>query len=629
MPKINVTLADGSKRQFEKGISAAEIAAAVAEKGALAADINDCLVDLSTKISKDSKAAFVRFDSEQGKEVFWHSAAHILAEAVTTVFPKARLTIGPNWEGGFYYDIDHSPFSPEDLKRIEKEMQKIVDRNEKFEKKVVTKKEALKIFKGNAYKQELIKELDGDISVYSQGKFFDLCRGPHVPSTGYIKAFRLTKTSGAYWRADSKNAQLQRIYGVAFPEKKQLDDYIKLIEEAEKRDHRKLGKELDLFSIHEEGPGFPFFHHKGMVIRNELISFWRQQHAKAGYQEISTPIMLNRKLWQQSGHWDNYRENMYTLKIDEQDFAIKPMNCPGGILVYKERIHSYRELPLRLAELGLVHRNEISGVLSGLFRVRAFTQDDAHIFMTPEQITSEVIGVIDLVDYFYSKVFKFQYAVELSTRPSKSIGTDQQWERAELGLKRALETMKVKYKLNPGDGAFYGPKIDFHIKDSLGRMWQCATIQLDMAFPDKFDLTYEGSDGKKHRPVMIHRTVYGSLERFIAILLEHYSGKLPVWLSPVHVKILPVSDKFNSYANELRKKYAGAGVRAEADERTESIGYKVREAQLQKIPYILVVGEKEEKDNTVSVRTRDNKVVGAINSDDFLKKVVREVEERA
>jgi threonyl-tRNA synthetase len=628
MPKITITFADGKKRQFKKGVTAADVAAAAREKNVLAAGINDALADLSTKITKNSKIEFVKFDSHRGREVFWHSAAHVLANAVVNLFPKAKLTIGPNWEGGFYYDIDSKPFTPSDLKKLEGEMQKIVDKDEKFEKRVVTKKEALKLFKGNPYKKELIKEVDGKLSIYKQGRFFDLCKGPHVPSTGCIKAFKLTKIAGAYWRGNVKNKQLQRIYGTAFPSKKELEEHLRLIEEARRRDHRKLGKELDLFSIHEEAPGFPFFHNKGMIIRKELISFWREQHRKAGYQEIQTPIILSKALWQKSGHWENYRENMYTLKIDEQDYAIKPMNCPGGMLVYKERTHSYRELPLRIAELGLVHRHELSGVLAGLFRVRCFTQDDAHIFMTPEQITQEVIGVIELVDYFYSKVFKFPYHVELSTRPAKSIGTDEQWEQAENSLKKALEAKGMSYKLNPGDGAFYGPKIDFHIKDCLGRMWQCATIQLDMALPERFNLTYEGKDGRKHRPVMIHRVIYGSLERFIAILLEHYAGKLPLWLSPVQVKLLTVADRFRGHAERVYRKYCEAEVRAELDDRAESIGYKVREAQLQKVPYILVVGEKESKTNTVAVRA-SNKVVGAVNVDEFLKKLLKEISEKA
>ncbi len=628
MPKITITFENGLKKPFDKGTTAKEVAEKTSAKGALAADTDGSLVDLSTKIEKDAKIRFVEFSSHLGKQIFWHSASHILANAVVNLFPKAKITIGPSWEGGFYYDVDHKPFTPADLKKIEKEMQKIVDADSRFERKKATKRQAKNLFKDNQYKKELIDDIDGEIIIYRQGKFFDLCIGPHVPSTGCIKAFKLTKIAGAYWRGDTKNKQLQRIYGIAFPTKKEMDDYLKLQADAEKRDHRKIGKALDLFSFSEDGPGFPFFHPKGMEIKNVLINFWRAAHKEAGYQEIQTPIILGNELWKKSGHWDNYKENMYFLKIDERDYAIKPMNCPGAMLVYKQKIHSYRELPLRIGELGLVHRHELSGVLAGLFRVRAFTQDDAHIFMTPEQIRDEVANVIELVDYFYSKIFRFPYHVELSTRPAKSIGTDKQWKQAEQGLKAALEMKKVKYKINPGDGAFYGPKIDFYIKDCLGRTWQCATIQLDMALPERFDLTYEGKDGKKHRPVMVHRVIYGSIERFMAILLEHYAGRLPLWLSPEQVRILTVADRFRGYGEKIRKNYEEKGIKAKLDDRAESIGYKVREAQLNKANYILVVGEKEKKSNTVAVRTPEGKVVGAVKTDEFLKKLLEEIKNK-
>ena len=628
MPKITVTIGDGSKKQFEKGTSAQEVAEKTNAKNALVADIDGALFDLSTKIEKDANIKFIDFSSQLGKSVFWHSAAHVLANAVVRLFPKAKITIGPGWEGGFYYDIDYKPFNPEDLQKIEKEMQRIVDENSKFERISTTKAEAKKLFRANQYKKELIDEAEGNITVYRNSKFIDLCRGPHVPNTGCIKAFRLIKTAGAYWKGDQKNKQLQRIYGTAFPTKKELDDYLKLQAEAEKRDHRKSGKDLDLFSFHEEGPGFPFFHPKGMDIKNALIDFWREAHKKANYREIQTPMILSRELWKKSGHWDNYRENMYFLKIDDKEYAVKPMNCPGAMIVYKQKIHSYRELPLRIAELGLVHRHELSGVLAGLFRVRSFTQDDAHIFMMPEHIKEEVASIIELIDYFYSEIFRFPYHVELSTRPTKSIGTDNQWRQAETGLMSALEKKKIKYAINPGDGAFYGPKIDFHIKDCLGRTWQCATIQLDMAMPERFDLTYEGKDGKKHRPVMIHRVIYGSIERFIAILLEHYAGRLPLWLSPEQVRILTIADRFRDYGEKIMKRYEGAGIRATLDDRAESIGYKVREAQLNKVNYILVVGEKEKNDGTVAVRTPDGKVMGAVKTDEFLKKLIEEIKSK-
>jgi threonyl-tRNA synthetase len=561
-------------------------------------------------------------------ETLRHSASHMLAAAVKKMFPKAKLGIGPAIEDGYYYDFDITPFTPEDLKNIEREMNNIIRSKLEFKKKTISKQEAKKLFKDEPYKLELIEELPGKtVSIYTSGEFIDLCKGPHVDNSKELKAFKLTKISGAYWKGDSKNKQLQRIYGVVFKEKAELKKYITLIQEAEKRNHVKLGKELDLFSIHQEGPGFPFFHDKGLRIWNILVDFWRQEHKKAGYTEQKTPIILHRALWETSGHWENYKENMYTLKIDNQDFAVKPMNCPGGMLLYKEKTRSYKDLPLRAGEIGLVHRHELSGVLNGLFRVRAFHQDDAHIFMTEDQIKEEILGVIKLSDKFY-KVFGLTYHLELSTRPEKSIGTDKQWETATKGLKAALESTKKEYNVNEGDGAFYGPKIDFHLTDAIGRTWQCGTIQLDMSLPERFDLTYEGKDGKKHRPVMIHRVIYGSLERFLGILIEHYAGKFPMWLSPVQVKILTIADRFNKYAEKIKQQMEESGLRVELDERAESISKKVRDAQIQKINYIIVVGEKEEKDSTVAIRTRDNKIHNDKKVDKFIEELLEEIEKK-
>jgi threonyl-tRNA synthetase len=630
MPKIKITLEDMHVRSFEMGTTPAQIIDELKldKKKILAAKFKEEAIDLSRPLLEDGTLKFLTFDDEEGREVFHHSTSHILAQAVTELYPKSIPTIGPAVENGFYYDFDSErSFSPEDLKKIEKRMHEIIGKDILVERKELPRQEALQLFKDNPYKKELIEELRDDmITVYFQAGYAEFCRGPHVPSTGYIKAVSLTKVAGAYWRADSRNKMLQRIYGISFPEKEMLEKYVKLAEEAEKRDHRKIGKQLDLFSIHDEGPGFPFFHPKGMVIINELKQFWRQEHIKAGYQEVQTPMILSRELWEQSGHWDHYRNSMYFTKIDDFDYAIKPMNCPGGILVYKENIHSYKELPIRMAEMGLVHRHELSGVLSGLFRVRVFTQDDAHIFMTEEQIKDEIIGVINLVDRFY-KVFGFDYHVELSTMPLNAMGTKEMWDSAEKGLEDALKSKKMPYKINPGDGAFYGPKIDFHIKDCIGRTWQCATIQLDFAMPDKFDLTYEGKDGRKHRPVMIHRVVYGSIERFLGILIENYAGKFPLWLAPVQVRILTVADRFNAYAEDIKKKMEEK-LRVELDLRSESIPKKVRDAQAQKIPLVVTVGEKEEASKTLAVRTYDNKVFFGISLDDFLEKTLSSIEQK-
>jgi threonyl-tRNA synthetase len=624
MPKIKLTFPDGSIREFEKGAASLEIIKKVLpklEKEAIAAKIDDKLIDLTAPLTAGGKFRILTFKDKEGKDVFRHSASHVMASAVKRVFPKAKLTIGPPVEDGFYYDFDFErPFTPEDMEKIEKEMKRIAEENAEFKRIELSSKQAKKKFKelGEDYKLELIRDLgDEQISVYQHGDFIDLCRGPHILSTGKIKAFKLMKLAGAYWRGSSENKQLQRIYGVAFPEKKELEDYLNLLEEAEKRDHRKLGRELQLFSIHDEGPGFPFFHPKGMIIWNELLNFWRIEHKKAGYVEIKTPLILNKQLWETSGHWTNYRENMYTLKIDNLDYAIKPMNCPGGFLWYKENVHSYKELPLRIAEVGQVHRHELSGVLSGLFRVRTFHQDDAHIFMTEKQIKDEILGVLNLADKFY-KIFGLDYHLELSTRPAKSIGTDEQWEKATKGLKQALDSTGKKYKINEGEGAFYGPKIDMHLKDCLGRTWQCGTIQLDMSMPERFGLNYIGEDNSKHRPVMIHRVIYGSIERFFGILIEHFAGKFPLWLAPVQARIVTVADRFEPYAQKVKSELEKENFRVEIDSSAESIPKKVRDAQVEKIPLIITVGEKEEQSKTVAPRTLDGKVKFGMKVDELL-----------
>jgi len=630
---ITITLPDKSKKKVKKGSTPLDVAYSISEglmRATVGAYVDDDLVDATTKLNKNCKLKLVTFKDKEGKGVFWHSASHLMTQAVLRVFKDQNIGLGVGFdvEDGFYQDYDMKSVHPDDLKKIEDEMKKIVNEKLEITHKLVSKKEALKFYKKDPYKTELVNDVPGNnVTMYCQGEFENLCKGPHVPNTGMLKSFKLTKVAGAYWRGDAKNKQLQRIYGVAFPDKKDLKQYLYVLEEALKRDHRKIGKELDLFSLHQEGPGFPFFHPKGMVLINELLKLWREEHIKEGYVEVKTPIMLNRSLWETSGHWENYRENMYITNIDDTDVAIKPMNCPGGMLLYKRKLHSYRDLPLRVGEIGLVHRHELSGVLAGLFRVRAFHQDDAHIFMTEKQIKDEVLGVLNFADRFY-KFFGLTYHLELSTKPEKSIGTDKQWEKATKALEEALKSTKQDYKINPGDGAFYGPKIDIHIKDCLGRTWQCGTIQLDMSLPERFDLTYEGKDGKKHRVVMIHRVIYGSLERFLGILIEHYAGKFPLWLNPVQVKILPLADRFNDYADEIRKQFHNAMIRVEMDDRSESLNKKIREAQLEQVNYILIVGEKEKKDKTVNVRTRDGKVHGTVNVDKFLDKVLEEIKER-
>ncbi|MCK5040604.1 MAG: threonine--tRNA ligase [Candidatus Aenigmarchaeota archaeon] len=571
------------------------------------------------------------FKTKEGKEIFRHSSAHILAMAVKRLYPDAKLTIGPAVDEGFYYDIDMTPVTETIKEKIQTEIDKIIKENIEFVKEEISIDEAKKKFKDNPYKIEMIEDLarkkEKTVSTYKNNDFVDLCIGPHVKSTGVIVALKLTKIAGAYWRGDSKNKMLQRIYGISFPSPKEMKQYFFQMEEAKKRDHRKIGKEMDLFSFHEEGAGFPFFHNNGMIIKNELVQFWRDEHRRMYYQEIQTPIILNKNLWLQSGHWDHYKENMYFTKIDDVEYAIKPMNCPGGMLVYNEKVHSYRELPLRVGEFGLVHRHELSGVLAGLFRVRVFTQDDAHIFMMPEQIKDEIIGVINLVDKIYKK-FGFEYEVELSTRPENSMGSDEVWEVATKGLEDALKAKKMKYQINEGDGAFYGPKIDFHVKDCIGRTWQCGTIQLDFTMPEKFNLEYVGKDNTKHRPVMIHRVIYGSLERFMGILVEHYAGKFPLWLAPLQVKIINVGGNAVEYAEELYKDFFDKGLRVEVDVRDESVGYKIREAQKQKIPYIVVVGDDEMKARTVTSRTRDNKIQKDIKIDEFTDNLADEIKRR-
>lgn len=635
MAKISVVLPDGSRMELPEGSRVCDLAEALSRrlaKDAVAGKVNGELVDLASVLEDGAQVEIVTIDSPEGLEILRHSTAHVMAQAVKRLYPNAKLAIGPAIDNGFYYDFDvEEPFSPEDLVEIEKEMQKIIDADLPISREEVSREEAIARLKnqGEVYKVELIEEFtDPTVSFYSQGEFTDLCRGPHLPSTGRIKAFKLMNVAGAYWRGDSARPMLQRIYGTAFPKKSQLEEYLQRLEEAAKRDHRKLGKELDLFSLHEVGPGFPFFHPKGMVLWRVLEDFWRKEHIKRGYQEIKTPIILNEQLWRQSGHWDHYKENMYFTKIDDQDYAIKPMNCPGAIILYKEKLRSYRDLPIRLAELGQVHRHELSGTLHGLMRVRTFTQDDAHLFMLPEQIQEEVIGVIDFIDYVYRQ-FGFNYHVELSTRPENSMGSDELWELAINSLREALERKGIDYKVNEGDGAFYGPKIDFHLEDSLGRTWQCATIQLDFQMPERFDLTYIGADGEKHRPVMVHRVIFGAMERFIGILIEHFAGAFPTWLSPVQVKVIPVGADFVQYAHQVTAKLREHELRVEVDDRDEKVGYKIRAAQLEKVPYMLVVGEREQEAGTVSVRHRSRKDLGNMSLDEFVSQITQEIKDKA
>ena len=635
MADVKIILPDGSAKEYAAGTTLGEAVKQLSNslaKKVLAANVNGELTDLREELVDGSEVAFLTFEEDGGKHTLRHTASHILAQAVKRLWPEAKLAIGPAIDKGFYYDIDmEHTLTPEDLGKIEKEMSRIVKENLPITKSVMSRQEAIEFFKSKNedYKVELIQDLPEDavISCYSQGDFIDLCAGPHVASTGKVKAFKLQSIAGAYWRGDEKNKMLQRIYGTAFEKKEDLDAYLHLLEEAAKRDHRKLGKELGLFVIKEEGPGFPFFLPKGMALRNELENFWREVHHEFDYEEIRTPIILNKQLWETSGHWFHYRENMYTTIIDEEEYAIKPMNCPGGILVYQNDMHSYRDFPLRYAELGLVHRHELSGALHGLFRVRAFTQDDAHVFMLPDQMQSELMKVIELFDRIYSQ-FGLKYHVELSTKPDNAMGDDAIWEAATEALRNAIEAKGIPYVINPGDGAFYGPKLDYHIEDSLGRTWQCGTIQLDMNLPERFNVEYIGEDGQKHRTIMIHRACFGSMERFIGILTEHYAGAFPTWMAPVQVKILPISEKHVEYAKELAKQMHRDYVRVEVDDRSEKIGYKIRQAQMAKVPYMLVVGDKEVEEGTVNVRKHGGDELGSVPFEEFFNAIKIEIKER-
>ena len=634
---IKVTLKNGEIMEFENGVTAADVCKQISMglyRAACACEINGEVKDLRTALNDDCTLNILTFDDENGKKAYWHTTSHILAQAIKRLYPDVKLAIGPSIDNGFYYDFDFSaPFTADDIEKVEAEIKKIIKENIPLEKFELAPADALDLMnqQGEIYKAELIEEHAGKgepISFYKQGDFCDLCAGPHLASTGSVKAVKLMSVTGAYWRGDEKNKMLTRIYGISFPKKADLDAYIERMEEAKKRDHRKLGKELGLFMMRNEGPGFPFFLPNGMILKNLLLNYWHEVHDKAGYVEISTPIMLNRQLWETSGHWDHYKENMYTTVIDEQDFAIKPMNCPGGILVYQSEPRSYRDLPIRMGELGLVHRHEKSGQLHGLMRVRCFTQDDAHIFMTPEQIRDEIKGVAKLIDEVY-KLFGFKYHVELSTRPEDSMGSDEDWNMATDALQGALDDLGLPYVVNEGDGAFYGPKIDFHLEDSIGRTWQCGTIQLDFQLPLRFELDYIGADGEKHRPIMIHRVAFGSIERFIGILIEHFAGAFPLWLAPEQVRVLAISDKHLGYANEVLQKLKAVGIRATIDTRSEKIGYKIREAQLKKIPYMLILGDKESESGTVAVRSRKDGDLGAVAVDEFIKKVVEENDTKA
>ncbi|MBC5742551.1 threonine--tRNA ligase [Lachnospiraceae bacterium MD308] len=632
---MKITLKGGTVKEYEGAKTLLDIAKDISEglsRAATSAKVNGEIEDLRTEISSDCELEILTFDSEDGKGAFNHTASHIMAQAIKRLYPETKLAIGPSIANGFYYDLDReTPFVSEDLEKIEAEMKKIVKENLALKRFTKSREDAIAYFKekDEPYKVELIEDLpEGEeISFYSQGEFTDLCAGPHLMSTKAVKAFKLTSLAGAYWRGNEKNKMLTRIYGVAYPKKTQLDEYLHMMEEARKRDHRKLGKELGLFMMCEEGPGFPFFLPKGMVLKNTLLEYWRELHRKKGYVEISTPIILSRHLWENSGHWDHYKDNMYTTVIDDEDFAVKPMNCPGGMLVYKSEPRSYKDLPLRAGEIGLVHRHEKSGQLHGLMRVRCFSQDDAHIFMTPDQIRDEIKGVAGLIDEVYS-LFGFKYHVELSTRPEDSMGSDEDWEMATEGLRGALDDLGLPYVVNEGDGAFYGPKIDFHLEDSIGRTWQCGTIQLDMQMPQRFDLEYTGADGEKHRPIMIHRVAFGSIERFIGILIEHFAGAFPTWLAPVQVKVLPISDKYMDYAKQVFDTLEEAGIRTEIDTRAEKIGYKIREAQMNKVPYMLVVGAKEEENKAVSVRSRFAGDEGQKELSAFIESVKEEIAAR-
>ena len=632
---MKVTLKDDVVKEFEPGITGLELAKSLGAglyKSACSMKVDGELCDLRKPLTQDCQVSILTFDDAEGKKTFWHTASHVLAQAVKRLYPQAKLAIGPAIDNGFYYDIDIEPaFTAEDLEKIEAEMKKIVKEGYELERFELPEEEALKRMADEPYKLELIQEHAGKgepVSFFTQGEFTDLCAGPHLPDVSRLKAIKLTQCTGAYWRGNAENKMLCRVYGIAFPKASQLEDYLKMLEEAKRRDHRKLGKELDLFDIFDEGPGFPVFLPKGMALRNTLENYWRELHRRNGYVEIRTPLILNQELWHRSGHWDHYKDNMYTTVIDGEDYAVKPMNCPGGMLVYKSKPHSYRELPMRVGELGIVHRHELSGALHGLMRVRCFTQDDAHIFMMPEQIKDEIKGVASLIDQVYS-MFGFKYHVELSTMPEDHMGTLEQWEQATSALENALKELGRPYVINEGDGAFYGPKIDFHLEDCIGRTWQCGTIQLDYQMPERFDLEYTGADGEKHRPIMIHRVLFGSIERFIGILTEHFAGAFPTWLAPVQVKVIPVSEKHLEYAKALGDKLMDLGIRFEVDERNEKIGYKIREAKLEKVPYMLIVGDKEVESQTVSVRSRKDGDKGVVSFEAFVAALKEEIDSKA
>ena len=633
---LEFILKDGSKLEMPEGCKIEEVAQKISAglaRASLAARLDGEIVEMNHVADKGGKIEFLTFEDEDGRKVYRHTASHVLAQAVKRLYPNTKLAIGPAIDNGFYYDFDTEiPFTTDVLEKLEAEMKKIIKEDLPLVRSVKPREEAVKYMeqKGEPYKVELINDLPEDsvVSFYTQGDFTDLCAGPHLASTGKLKAIKLTSCTGAYWRGNEKNKMLSRVYGTAFPKQSELDEHLARIEEAKKRDHRRLGKELGIFALLEEGPGFPFFLPKGMIVKNTLIDYWRKIHTREGYQEISTPIMLRRELWETSGHWDHYKNNMYTTTIDDNEFAVKPMNCPGGMLVYKLEPRSYKDLPMRLGELGIVHRHEKSGEMHGLMRVRCFTQDDAHIFMTPDQITSEIKGVVRLINEVYN-VFGFKYHVELSTMPEDHLGSLEDWEAATNGLRAALDEMNMPYVVNEGDGAFYGPKIDFHLEDSLGRTWQCGTIQLDFQLPMRFEAEYTGSDGEKHRPIMIHRVCFGSIERFIGILIEHFAGAFPTWLAPVQVKLLPISDRQHDYAAEVAKKLTAAGIRVETDTRNEKIGYKIREAQLEKVPYMLVLGDKECESGTIAVRSRKNGDMGTEALDKFIADVRKEIDELA
>ena len=630
---FKVSYPDGSAKEYESKKSVKELIADISEgleRASVGCVYNGVILGKHDFIDEDGTIKVVKFEDEEGKQIFWHSTAHLMAYAIKRLWPNTKFAIGPSIENGFYYDIDlDEQLSTDDLEKIEKEMKAIVKEGPVFERKVLSKAEAEELFKDEPYKIELIEDLpaDEEISIYTLGDYVDLCRGPHLEDVKDIKAVKLTSIAGAYWRGDEKNKMLQRIYGISFPKKKDLDEYMERLEEAKRRDHRKIGRELDLFSFRDEGPGFPFFHPKGMLVRNELERFWRDLQIERGYGEIKTPMILNEDLWHRSGHWDHYRDNMYFTKIDGEDYAIKPMNCPGSILVYEQSMHSYRDFPIKLMEFGQVHRHELSGALHGLFRVRTFTQDDAHVFMLPSQIQEEVIKLIDLADELYN-TFGFDYTVELSTRPEDSMGTDEQWDMAIEALKKALDGKEMEYEINEGDGAFYGPKIDFHLRDAIGRTWQFGTIQLDFQMPQSFELTYVDENGEKQQPVMSHRALMGSMERFFGILVEHFAGKFPLWLAPVQVKVLPISEKFEDYALKVTKELSDAGIRAEYDERNEKIGKKIRDAQMERVNYMVIVGEKEADSGKISVRDRDGNERSDVELADFLGELKEEIESK-